>query len=80
MKQNADEAAAFGAPLLCSDICQEQNRKNIGNGRHFERALENIVHGSATLLYADWVPQWNGSPQALRSIGVNHKLCHIGAM
>ena len=28
--------------------------------RHFEKTLDNIVPGSATLLYEDWLPQCNG--------------------
>ena len=27
---------------------------------HFEKTLDNIVPGSATLLYEDWLPQCNG--------------------
>ena len=30
-----------------------------------ERTLDVTVLGIATLLYADWIPQWNGSPGAL---------------
>ena len=37
-----------------------------------ERTLDVTVLGTATLLYADWIPQWNGSPGALPSNVVNH--------
>lgn len=44
--------------LLCSDLCQAPI--SISAKRHFEKTLDNIVPGIATLLYVDWLPQCNG--------------------
>ena len=44
--------------LLCSAFCQAPIFTSAR--RHFEKTLDNIVPGSATLLYEDWLPQCNG--------------------
>ena len=44
--------------LLCSDFCQAPIFYFAK--RHFEKTLDNIVSGIATLLYVDWLPQCNG--------------------
>ena len=48
----------FSAALLCSDFCQAPIFYFAK--RHFEKTLDNIVSGIATLLYVDWLPQCNG--------------------
>ena len=54
----AEVGILFLTALLCSDFCQAPIFYFAK--RHFEKTLDNIVSGIATLLYVDWLPQCNG--------------------
>ena len=47
-----------GLTLLCSDFCQAPIFRNFVRG-HLERTIAQFP-AMSSLLYADWIPQWNG--------------------